>query len=110
MNLAKRIDQLERRAAAEAVCPAVPPLPLRQPADVVALLAEQAEAVRRDPRVPPAERAKVLALVAGLALRAMDAAGGAARVEALERALKVRADQQRAAERRQGQRQQRRRP
>ena len=99
-GMSRHYDQLERRAAAEAACPVVAPLPLRQPADVVALLAEQAEAVRRDPHVPPAERAKVLTAVAGLALRAMDAAGGAARVEALERALKLRAEQQREAERR----------
>ena len=100
MSLLRRIEKLEARAAAEAANPSVPALPLREPADVVLLLAEQAEAVRRDPHASPAERAKALSLVAALALRAMDAAGGRARVEALERALKARADQQRAAERR----------
>ena len=99
MTLARRIAQLERRSAAEASFPPVAPLPLRDPADVVDLLAEQAEAVRQDPHAGPLDRARTLAVVAGLALRAMDAATGRARVEALERALKARADQQRAADR-----------
>ncbi|MDB5297927.1 MAG: hypothetical protein JWO31_3910 [Phycisphaerales bacterium] len=96
MTLARRITQLERRTAAEAAFPPVPPLPLRDPADVVDLLAEQAEAVRQDPHAGSLDRARTLAVVASLALRAMDAATGRARVEALERALKARADQQRA--------------
>ena len=96
--LRRRITQLETRAAAEAAFPAVPPLPLRDPADVVGLLAEQAEAVRQDPHADPLDRARTLAVIGGLALRAMDAAAGRARLEALERALKARADQQRAAE------------
>ena len=48
----------------------------------------------------PPDAAVLEVTFGGLALRAMDAAGGAARVEALERALKVRADQHREAERR----------
>ena len=96
--LRRRIVSLEARAAQEAAFPAVPPRPLRAPADVVGLLAEQADAVRNDPHADPLDRARTLAVIGGMALRAMDAAEGRARVEALERALKARADQQRAAE------------
>ena len=100
MKLNRRVASLEARAAAADAYDAPPPRPLACPADVVDLLAEQAEAVRNDPYADPLDRARTLTLLSGLALRAMDAAGGAARVEALERALKVRADQQREAERR----------
>ena len=96
--LRRRVTHLESRAAQEAAFPEVPPLPLRDPADVVGLLAEQAEAVRRDPHADPLDPARTLTLIGGMALRAMDAAEGRARLEALERALKARADQQRAAE------------
>ncbi len=96
--LRRRVVSLEARAAQEAAFPKVPPLALRDPADVVGLLAEQAEAVRRDPFAGPLDRARTLTLIGGMALRAMDAAAGRARLEALERALKARADQQRAAE------------
>ncbi len=96
--LGGRVTRLEARAAAEAAFPAVPPLPLKVPGDVVGLLAEQADAVRRDPHADPLDRARTLALLGGMALRAMDAADGRARLEALERALKARAEQQRAAD------------
>ncbi len=96
--LRRRVTHLEARAAAEAAFPTVPARPLQNPADVVGLLAEQAEAVRRDPHADPLDRARTLAVIGGMALRAMDAAEGRARMEALERALKARADQQRAAE------------
>ena len=104
--LRRRVVSLEVRAAREAAFPRVAPRPLQDPADVVGLLAEQAEAVRNDPFADPLDRARTLALIGGLALRAMDAADGRARLEAMERALKARADQQRAAER--AKRQQRR--
>ncbi len=96
--LRRRVTHLEVRAAQEAAFPMVPARPLQNPADVVGLLAEQAEAVRQDPHADPLDRARTLAVIGGLALRAMDAAAGQARLEALERALKARADQQRAAE------------
>ncbi len=96
--LRRRVGHLERHVAREAGFPAVPPLPLKVPSDVVGLLAEQADAVRRDPHANPLDRARTLALLGGMALRAMDAADGRARLEALERALKARAEQQRAAD------------
>jgi len=61
------------------------------PADVLALLGEQAEAVRRDPAADPLDRARTVAVLAGLALRAMDAADGRERLAALEQALGLRA-------------------
>src|SRR5688500_5204112 len=97
-QLKRRINLLEVRALVAAP-PSLPPRPpLRQPKDVVELLAEQVEAVRQDPTAEPLDRARTLALVGALALRAMEAADGRARVESLERALKARAEQQRAAE------------
>ena len=104
--LRRRVVSLEVRAAQAAAFPTVPPLALRGPADVVSLLAEQADAVRNDPFADPLDRARTLAVIGGMALRAMDAAEGRARLEALERALKARADQQRAADK--AKRQQRR--
>ena len=96
--LRRRVTHLEDSAAQEAAFPTVPARPLQAPADVVGLLSEQAETVRRDPHADPLDRARTRALIGGLALRAMDAADGRARLEALERALKARADQQRAAD------------
>lgn len=96
MNLKRRIDHLEVRAASAAARPPHTPMPLARPADVVALLAEQADAVRADPAADPLDRARTLGFVAAQALKAMDAAEGRARLESLERALKLRADHQRA--------------
>jgi hypothetical protein len=96
MSLKRRVRQLEHRAAAEDDFTPPAPLSLRSPADVVDLLAEQAEAVRRDPHADPLDRARTLGFVGALALRAMDAAEGRARLDALERALKLRTEQHKA--------------
>ena len=96
MKLKQRVASLEARASAEDAYPTPPPRPLGCPADVVELLAEQAEAVRRDPHADPLDRARTLGFVGALALRAMDAAEGRARLEALERALKLRTDERKA--------------
>jgi hypothetical protein len=94
-TLKRRVASLELRAAAEDGFVPPAPLPLRDPADVVDLLAERAEAVRRDPHADSLDRARTLGFVGALALRAMDAAEGRARLEALERALKLRTDERR---------------
>jgi|SRR5215208_1859905 len=88
MNLAKRIENLESRpllriVPAEAV-------PLDSPADVLALLAEQVNVVRSDARADPVERARTLGFLASLALRAMESRDLTARLEAVERVLKLR--------------------
>jgi hypothetical protein len=58
--------------------------------DVLALLQSQVEAVLDDEELGTAERARVITLVAGTALRAIEAGDLAARLEALERALESR--------------------
>ena len=72
MNLVRRVQTLEQRMVAMRTVLATPTV-LNQPADVLAVLAEQVNAVRADPAVDPTERARTLAFLAGLALRAMDA-------------------------------------
>ena len=101
MNLVRRVRSLEDRSLALRP-PAAAPVPLDQPADVLAVLAEQVNAVRADTAGDPNERARTLGFLAGLALRAMDGRDLAARLEAVERVLKLRKD----AERQQQQQQQ----
>ncbi len=105
MNLVRRVQTLEDRSQALRP-PAVLPVPLDQPADVLAVLAEQVNAVRTDAASDPNERARTLGFLAGIALRAMEARDLAARLEAVERVLKLRKDaerqQQRGAKRRAG--------
>ncbi len=71
------------------------PTVLHSPADVLALIEEQVNAVRADPTTDPTERARTLGMLAGLALRAMDSRDLAARLEAVERVLKLRKDAER---------------
>ena len=88
MNLVRRVANLEVRPAPPAV--QAEPLPLETPADVVALIEEQANAVRADPLADPAEKARTLGFLSGVALRAMEAKDMAQRLEAVERVLKLR--------------------
>lgn len=106
-QLRRRVDMLVLRIGSQR-SPLPPRPPLRTPEDVVVLLGEQVETVRQAPDVDPLERARTLSVIGALALRAMDAAQGAARVEALERALKLRAEQQRQQEKQKRQQQSRR--
>jgi hypothetical protein len=87
-NLLRRVQVLEVRRA---TVPAVPePVPLETPADVVAVIAEQVNAVRSDPFADPTEKARTLGMLSSVALRAMEAKDLAARLEAVERVLKLR--------------------
>jgi hypothetical protein len=88
MNLVRRVESLEARPLARIV-PAEP-APLDSPADVLALLEEQMNALRADPLVEPAEKARTLGFLGGLALRAMESRDLVARLEAVERVLKLR--------------------
>jgi hypothetical protein len=54
--------------------------------------AEQVNQVRADPTTDPTERARTLGMLSGLALRAMDSRDLDARLEAVERVLKLRKD------------------
>jgi hypothetical protein len=58
--------------------------------DVLAVLEAQVAAVLGDEELGTAERARVIATLAGVALRAIEAGDLAARVEALERVLRGR--------------------
>jgi hypothetical protein len=58
--------------------------------DVVALIEEQVDAVRGEATASTLERARTIGYLAGIALRAVEVADLAARVEALEAVLKER--------------------
>jgi len=100
MSLARRVGKLEQKVpqvlAVRAV-PVPPPMPMNQPADVLELLAEQVNAVRADVVADSLEKARTLGLLASVALRTMEARDLAARLEAVERVLKLRRDQEREA-------------
>ncbi len=92
MNLVRRVQTLEQRMLAMKTVMASPAA-LDRPADVLGLLEEQVNQVRADPLADPMERARTLGMLAGLALRAMQDRDLAARLEAVERVLKLRKDQ-----------------
>ncbi len=94
MNLVRRVQTLEQRIVAMRTVMATRAV-LDSPADVLALLEEQVNAVRADPTTDPSERARTLGMLAGLALRAMDSRDLQARLEAVERVLKFRKDAER---------------
>ena len=95
MNLVKRVEHLEVRARRVA---RTVPVELNGPQDVLELLAEQVNELRADAGVDPADRARTVGLLAGLALRAMDARDLSDRLEAVERVLKLRRDKEREAQ------------
>jgi hypothetical protein len=94
MNLVRRVQTLEQRALAVRAT-AVEPAPLDAPADVLDLLTEQVNFLRADGLIDPVERARTVGLLAALALRAMDSRDLQARLEAVERVLKLRRDKER---------------
>jgi hypothetical protein len=65
---------------------------LRTAQDVLELLAEQIVAVRLDQAVATAERARTVGYLCSIALRAVETADMAERIDAIERALKQRKD------------------
>ncbi len=66
------------------------PFRLKTARDLLALLEEQVQAVRSDPEAGPLEKARTIGHLAGIALKAMEVADLAPRVEALEAILKRR--------------------
>ena len=102
MNIVRRVLNLEARSADPLLAVLVRPVPLDQPADVLAVLAEQVNAVRADPFADPVEKARTLGLLSSIALRAMESRDIAARLEAVERVLKLRKDSQKASLKAQG--------
>ena len=57
---------------------------------ILDILMEQIEAVRADPEIRTPEKARTIAHVAGVALKAVEVADLSARIEALEQALEER--------------------
>jgi hypothetical protein len=88
MNLVKRVEKLEARPPMRLAAPE--PLPFDGPGDVLAVLGEQINAVRADPFTEPQEKARTLGMLSSVALRAFEARDLAARLEAVERVLKLR--------------------
>ena len=85
-------EHMRRRRAAEARSGSVGPLVpsearLRKAADVLGVLDGQVSAVLDDDLLTTAERARLIATLCGVALRAIEAADLSARVEAVEQAL-----------------------
>ena len=59
-------------------------------ADILAMVAEQLLLVREDESLKSTDRARCIAYVAGVALKAIESANLAGRIEELERVLKAR--------------------
>jgi hypothetical protein len=85
-----------RRAGDHRTTPCTSPLPLpfrlQTAQDVIDLLQEQVALVRADEDANALEKARTVGFLAGVALRAIEAGNLAARLEALELALKSRGD------------------
>jgi hypothetical protein len=100
MNLVRRVEKLEARPPMRLVAPE--PLPFDGPADVLAVLGEQINAVRADPFGEPQEKARTLGMLSSVALRCIEAKDLAARLEAVERVLKLRRTDQEDGKKRKG--------
>ena len=90
----QREYQRMRRAGEMCQTPGKTQLPgefrLKSAQDVIALLGEQLDAVRDEPEAGTLEKARCIGYLAGIALKAIEAGNMAARLEALEVALKQR--------------------
>lgn len=82
----KRRWQQERRHGTRGT----PDATLERPQDVLRILDQEIQAVRADPRVGAVVRARVMAQLAAIALRAVEAGPLADRLEAIETALPAR--------------------
>jgi hypothetical protein len=101
MALQLRLARLENDISADVERSLAPCLPesfqLRTPGDVLQLLQWQIAAVARDTRANSVDRARAIGYLASLSLKAIEADTLAARLEALEAALKLRVDKGRKA-------------
>jgi hypothetical protein len=83
-----------RRNGDESTTPCTTPIPLpfrlKTAADVLALLEEQVEAVRSEQEAGTLEKARTIGYLAGVSLKAIEAGNLAARIEMLEKVLKLR--------------------
>src|SRR5690242_19638323 len=92
MNLGRRVQTLEERSLALPAAPA--PMPIESPADVLAVIGEQVNAVRADVLAEPHERARTLGMLCSVALRCIEAKDLDQRLEAVSRVLKLRRNHQ----------------
>lgn len=87
-------EWMRMRRAGESGTPGGTPLPsefrISAAKDILNLLAEQIEAVKQDTQAGTLEKARCIGYLAGIALKAVEAAGLEARIEALERILNER--------------------
>ncbi len=83
-----------RRTGDACTTPGTTPVPLpfrlQTAADVLAMLEDQVTAVNDDQEAGPLEKARVIGFLCGICLKAIETGNMAARVEALEMALKLR--------------------
>jgi hypothetical protein len=88
----REYKRLQRAGEGQTPGQTLVPLPFRPKTahDVLALLAEQVEAVRGEAEAGTLEKARCIGYLAGVALKAIEAGDLAARLEALEGVLKVR--------------------
>jgi hypothetical protein len=92
MTIDRRLTRLalDRRLFRPVVEAAVPPVPLKTAADILAVLAEQVAAVCADREAGGLEKARVLGALAAVALRAVETGDLEVRIEMLEAVLKQR--------------------
>ena len=69
---------------------ALPPVRLKNGADVLAILESQIDAVRSDARAGRLEKARLIGYLAGIGLKAIETGNLEARIEMLEAVLKQR--------------------
>jgi len=85
-----------RRAGDTCTTPGTTPLPaefrLRTATDVLLLIEEQIDAVRADEEAGALEKARCVGYLAAVSLKVIEAGVVAARVDALEKALKTRSE------------------
>lgn len=90
MNLPARLDRLDRRSSRIERPTIDGPHHLQDAGDVLALVETAVHLAQADVTATPLEQARTLGALAGIALKALAARDLEARVEALERVLKLR--------------------
>jgi hypothetical protein len=96
MTLPRRLERLDRRVVlATSASRTEPSVSLATASDVLTLLELATTAALSDLEAPPTERARTLGYLAGVALKALEVRGLEARVEALERVLHRRREDER---------------
>jgi hypothetical protein len=91
----REYKRLHRTGSCQTPCQTLLPLSfrVRTAQDVLELVAEQVHLVRTDSTASTLEKARSIGFLAGTILRAVEAADLAARLEAVERTLKLRKDE-----------------